>query len=587
MSEGDVNEESYRIFAALASPIRLKLLRSLSSSDLSYTELFKNVELKRDREMGKFTYHLKHLLKTGLIEVDRDTKRYSLTERGRQVLEFVTRTEEVISGRRRLTVIKSDLTSERFDKLRLVRTLMGEVGLPPKTATIIANDVLKKLKELRLMEVRTEVLRHLICETLLEHGLESKFLRMMRIGVDPGEVNSMIKQSLRSRDPIHMMRAVTEAVTKRYLLTHGFSEAMLKRIYGGLIDVYDVDCALFNVLGMGVKTSSAQEGDEALISYIYRRLSLVRDVLVLRSSDMSRGTLKLLRRCAPLDTRTSISINVDGVPHEWVKEFTELNLPRSLLEELSARKVLVNCPLGGAYPITISRDLDDAVLFDGGWVAKVNSRSGVSLVTCIFSINVFGLLAVSGWDFEGVRVTLREMIGEIERIIERRVHAMRLFDDVGFQPTQTFLIAPVGCYESAQYMEENFSERSENVVQRLLDSILWLRSSLTPRSRTENLVISSWTESLSSRLYDRYLGSHLSDRGTRGPHIDLLRREGRFLSSIVKYRREMNLSRLERVLKTVDGGVTLETTPESLESDLSLLERGHNVVLRVSPTTSS
>ncbi|MCD6341486.1 MAG: winged helix-turn-helix transcriptional regulator, partial [Thaumarchaeota archaeon] len=74
------------VLDSIASPIRLKIVTSLAQRKMSYSELAKAIGMDRDRDAGKFSYHLKKLLSNGLIEVDKSTGKYALSRRGMLVL---------------------------------------------------------------------------------------------------------------------------------------------------------------------------------------------------------------------------------------------------------------------------------------------------------------------------------------------------------------------------------------------------------------------------------------------------------------------------------------------------------------------
>ncbi len=52
------------------------------------------------RDAGKFVYHLKTLRKAGLVSIEKGTKKYSVTELGKILVEFSRDLEEYIAVKR-------------------------------------------------------------------------------------------------------------------------------------------------------------------------------------------------------------------------------------------------------------------------------------------------------------------------------------------------------------------------------------------------------------------------------------------------------------------------------------------------------
>src|SRR2546426_2964235 len=82
------------------------------------------------RDAGKFVYHLKTLRKTGLVTVEKGTKKYSITELGRILVEFSRDLEEYAAVKKgRLFVRTSKMTIEEFDRTRIAKSLVSEAGV--------------------------------------------------------------------------------------------------------------------------------------------------------------------------------------------------------------------------------------------------------------------------------------------------------------------------------------------------------------------------------------------------------------------------------------------------------------------------
>src|SRR2546426_3820011 len=87
------------------------------------------------RDAGKFVYHLKTLRKAGLVTVEKGTKKYSITELGRILVEFSRDLEEYAAVKKgRLFVRTSKMTIEEFDRTRIAKSLVSEAGMPQALA---------------------------------------------------------------------------------------------------------------------------------------------------------------------------------------------------------------------------------------------------------------------------------------------------------------------------------------------------------------------------------------------------------------------------------------------------------------------
>ena len=106
------------------------------------------------RDAGKFVYHLKTLRKAGLVNVEKGTKKYGITELGKVLVEFSRDLEEYLAVKRgRLFVRTSRMTIEEFDRTRIASSLVKEAGMPQT----LANEVATEAEE-RLLKISTSYL---------------------------------------------------------------------------------------------------------------------------------------------------------------------------------------------------------------------------------------------------------------------------------------------------------------------------------------------------------------------------------------------------------------------------------------------
>lgn len=184
-----------RVVKALASPIRAQILDLLARGPMSYTELMRSLGLSPDRDAGKFAYHLKTLVKAGLIRPGRDGGRYEITDLGRLAHGMMEGLEERMARRRRMVVRTSRLAIEEFDKSRIAESLVREADVPSELASRIAAEVEEKLSMIRVKYLTAPLIRELVNAVLLEKGLEEYRHKMTRVGLPVYDVSQLLSSS--------------------------------------------------------------------------------------------------------------------------------------------------------------------------------------------------------------------------------------------------------------------------------------------------------------------------------------------------------------------------------------------------------
>src|SRR5438034_11754614 len=83
------------IFSVMASPNRIDILRILNiKGPLTYSALKTLAGFKSKKESGKFAYHLRKLVRQLLIQLNRQERKYTVTNLGRLVLNLTRQIEE-------------------------------------------------------------------------------------------------------------------------------------------------------------------------------------------------------------------------------------------------------------------------------------------------------------------------------------------------------------------------------------------------------------------------------------------------------------------------------------------------------------
>jgi len=182
-----------RVLKAVASSLRLQVLNMLlDKSPLSYTEIMNILRLNPSRDAGRFAYHLKSLIKADLIESDRETKKYRLTDLGRMIVEVTETIEEHTFKRRRMMVRTSRLAMEEFDRNRIARALVKEAKVPHDLAQKIARETEGRLLEVKAKYLTAPLIREFVNAILIEKGLEEYRHKLTRLGLPVYDVTQLI-----------------------------------------------------------------------------------------------------------------------------------------------------------------------------------------------------------------------------------------------------------------------------------------------------------------------------------------------------------------------------------------------------------
>ncbi len=185
-----------RVVKALASPLRAQILDLLARGPMSYTEIMRSLGLNPDRDAGKFAYHLKMLVRVGLIKPNSEDGKYEITDLGRLAHGILEGLEERLSPRRRKMVVRtSRLAMEEFDRAKIAEALIREADVPVELAAKIAREAEERLLMTRVRYLTAPLIRELVNAILLEKGLEEYRHKMTRVGLPVYDVGRLLASS--------------------------------------------------------------------------------------------------------------------------------------------------------------------------------------------------------------------------------------------------------------------------------------------------------------------------------------------------------------------------------------------------------
>lgn len=189
--------EPLEVFNAVSSPVRLQILRLLSSrGPLTYSEIMEQLNFKPSRDAGKFVYHLKNLIAANLISLDKETRRYKITVLGSMVNSFFQELAEYsLKKSEKMLVRTSRYSIEEFDRSRITSSLIQEAGVPPEIADKISAEAEERLMKLPIRYLTAPLIRELVNAILLEEGLEEYRHKLTRLGMPVHDVSQAIRQA--------------------------------------------------------------------------------------------------------------------------------------------------------------------------------------------------------------------------------------------------------------------------------------------------------------------------------------------------------------------------------------------------------
>jgi ribonucleoside-triphosphate reductase (formate) len=233
---------SSEVLDAASAPVRLHVLKLLvSKGPLPYTEMMYEAKLDPVRDAGKFVYHLKTLRKAGLVSIEKGTKKYSVTELGKILVEFSRDLEEYIAVKRgRLFVRTSRMTIEEFDRTRIARSLVSEAKMPQTLADEVAAEAEERLLKFGIVYLSAPLIRELVNNILIERKLEEYRHKLTRLGLPVNDVTLLLREAGEKRlDANWVQKSAGEKVIEEYVLLDSLPRATIDAHLAGQIHLED------------------------------------------------------------------------------------------------------------------------------------------------------------------------------------------------------------------------------------------------------------------------------------------------------------------------------------------------------------
>lgn len=238
MNQQPNRSRGVKVLKAVSSPLRLQILNLLfDKSALSYTELMNELKMNPSRDAGRFAYHLKFMLKAGLVEADVEVKKYYLTDLGKMVLDVADRVERKAVKPRGMMVRTSHLTMEEFDANKIANSLIKEAKVPAELAQKAAKEAEKRLLKSKTKYLTAPLIREVVNGILVEKGYEDYRHKLTRVGMPIYEVAALIEAKESPADCAATIDKAGETVLSEYALLNIFPRDIADAHLSGAIHI--------------------------------------------------------------------------------------------------------------------------------------------------------------------------------------------------------------------------------------------------------------------------------------------------------------------------------------------------------------
>jgi ribonucleoside-triphosphate reductase len=231
---------SSAIFNAASSVIRMQILRLLAAKGpLSYSEIMFHIKLDPIRDAGKFVYHLRSVVEPGLVRMDKESKKYVITDLGKMVVDFAMNIEEYIAVKKgKLFVRTSRLAIEEFDRSKIVRSLIVEAGVPQELAESIAAEAEKRLLGSKITYLTAPLIREFVNTILIERKLEEYRHKLTRLGMPVYDVTKLFERISEQKLNVETVKEEAgSSVMEEYVLLNCLPREMADAHLSGLLHI--------------------------------------------------------------------------------------------------------------------------------------------------------------------------------------------------------------------------------------------------------------------------------------------------------------------------------------------------------------
>jgi ribonucleoside-triphosphate reductase len=196
-----------------------------------------NLKMNPSRDAGRFAYHLKFMLKAGLVEADVEAKKYYLTDLGKMVLDVADRVEKKAVKPKGMIVRTSHLTLEEFDANKIANSLIKEAKVPAELAQKAAKEAEKRLLKSKTKYITASLIREVVNGILIEKGFEDYRHKLTRVGMPIHEVTAAMETKDAVQNSGAILSNAGRTVLSEYTLLNVFPRDIADAHVSGAIHI--------------------------------------------------------------------------------------------------------------------------------------------------------------------------------------------------------------------------------------------------------------------------------------------------------------------------------------------------------------
>jgi ribonucleoside-triphosphate reductase len=200
------------------------------------------LNLDPSHDAGKFAYHLRSILEAGLIDVDRETRKYHLTDLGGLVTEFSWNIDEyALRKTGKLLVRTSRHAIEEFDRTKIIQALVREAGVPMDLAKKIAEEAEERLTKSEIRYLTAPLIREYVNAILIEKGLEEYRHKLTRLGLPVYDIPRRIKAAEEASLNVEMVHRIAgDSVIRDYVLLDALPRTVADAHLSGVLHICNI-----------------------------------------------------------------------------------------------------------------------------------------------------------------------------------------------------------------------------------------------------------------------------------------------------------------------------------------------------------
>ncbi|MEM4590697.1 MAG: hypothetical protein QW555_02530 [Nitrososphaerota archaeon] len=489
---GGEKAEVTRIARAISSPIRLSIIEALNTSQMNFSELIKYLGLKDSKNVGKFTYHIKTLLRAGLVAYSNKTRLYSLTPLGKNVVEVLTRFTGVSHGGG-IVAQRFDYSMEVVNRNSVAEFISEALQLPPDLARRVGILVEKRLEELR----ETPIQRWLIDDLTRLELVNSQVSIEKLSNISPTtpslyELFKAFQRSVDSNDIASFNRYVHHTVMNRLVVERLFPRQIRNQYFMGEIDILYPSWSITHVYSLSLDITD--------LSQSIKLAGMVFNDLVATSHSSQE---------APHIPYSSFGLPqvvyrvIEAQPRKIVEGSSTFKGDARFQRFLSfcglADVVRVGLPSSLSQPFLCTLCQDSKVKMTQ-YAVQMVSQEGFAIHAFI-GINLMRLVTLNGFNESSLLARATETFESLAKYLHRSTQYLQRIQRIGSKTRLYYLLAPVGLVEALKLfleprsMEDKYRSMCKvlNILSKAADNVVSLRG--------KAILASKWPRSLSERMH--------------------------------------------------------------------------------------